>query len=243
MISDADIQAYVDGELGPVRRAKVDNAAAADPNLAAEIERRRRLREAMQAAFDPVLEEPLPPHMLATIARGPRPAEPEPKRRRTWLPAGAALAAGLALWVFAAVGFNTLASHEPISAGPSGLRAEGALARALDRRPAGETGGEAEIVLSFAQADGTACRAFALPARALSGLACRADGRWRIEALATTGTAAATRYRQASSATPPEILAAVDARIAGEAFDAAQDAAWRARGWRATAGGRNARGP
>jgi hypothetical protein len=41
-----------------------------------------------------------------------------------------------------------------------------------------------------------------------------------------------TDYRTAASATPPAVLASVDATIAGEALDAAAERAARDRGWK-----------
>ncbi|MFN3843995.1 MAG: zf-HC2 domain-containing protein, partial [Rehaibacterium terrae] len=59
-ISDERLMAYVDGELDAAQAAQVEAAIAADPALAAAVARQRRLRERLRAAFDPVLDQPVP---------------------------------------------------------------------------------------------------------------------------------------------------------------------------------------
>lgn len=70
-ISEADLQAYVDGRLAAPRRAEVAAELAADPELAAQIESYRVHGEALRAAFQPVLEEPIPDRLLVAT-RPPR---------------------------------------------------------------------------------------------------------------------------------------------------------------------------
>ena len=55
---------------------------------------------------------------------------------------------------------------------------------------------------------------------------------WVVEALSHAGAAQPGEVRQAASAMPPEVQAAIDARIQGEAFDAAAERAARAQHWR-----------
>jgi hypothetical protein len=68
----------------------------------------------------------------------------------------------------------------------------------------------------------------------LSGLACRNHDAWQVQALqSTTGESSSDIYRQATSALPPLIAAAVDASIAGEALDATGEARARDHRWQA----------
>jgi len=55
-----DLQAYVDDQLDPVRRAEVDVWLATHPLEAARLRSYRKQNEALQALFAPVLDEPLP---------------------------------------------------------------------------------------------------------------------------------------------------------------------------------------
>lgn len=59
-ISEAELQAYVDGRLDELRRAEVDAWLAARPEEAERIGAYRRASEEVRAHFDAVLAEPLP---------------------------------------------------------------------------------------------------------------------------------------------------------------------------------------
>jgi len=82
-ISDADLQALVDGRLRDDRRAEVEAAVGADPALTDRVAAYRAQTAALRAAFEPILEETVPVRLLDAT---------RPRRRRVW-----ALAAGL-LW-------------------------------------------------------------------------------------------------------------------------------------------------
>ena len=112
--------------------------------------------------------------------------------------------------------------------------AAGALASALSAQVsnATDTSGNVRIGLSFRAKDGNYCRTFALPRDSSAGVACRNEDRWQIEALArASGDASAPDYRQAATELPPVILEVVESTIEGEALDAEQEAAARARDW------------
>lgn len=91
-ISEADLQAYADGRLEPERRLAVEAWLAAHPEEGERIADYRRLGEALRAAYDPVLAEPLPqrfarralPWRRAALAAG-------------WMALGVALG-GIAGW-------------------------------------------------------------------------------------------------------------------------------------------------
>jgi hypothetical protein len=56
---------------------------------------------------------------------------------------------------------------------------------------------------------------------------------WRLRVVSAAAPAAKTAYRTASSETPPAVMAAVDAMIAGAPLDAAGEAKAQAAGWKA----------
>ena len=96
--SDADVHAYVDGQLAPDRVALVESALDRDPELAARVADIRAQNAALRDALDPVLAEPIPDRLLAAAAtrrRGRR------SRMRRWslpaLAAAATLVIGVAL--------------------------------------------------------------------------------------------------------------------------------------------------
>lgn len=68
------VMAYVDGELDAPARARFEAALAADPTLQDAVQRERQLRQVLSAAYDPVLNEPMPAALRAAVAAKPLPA-------------------------------------------------------------------------------------------------------------------------------------------------------------------------
>lgn len=66
-ISEEELQACVDARLEGPRHDRIAAAVASDPELAQRAEQLRRLTDAMHAAYDSVLDEPVPPEMLRTV--------------------------------------------------------------------------------------------------------------------------------------------------------------------------------
>jgi anti-sigma factor RsiW len=216
--------AYVDGALPAPERAAFETEMAADPALAARVEQHRRLAARVSGAYAPVLEEPVPPHLTALAGaandRGPR---------RAGLPRWAAMAASLALGVLA--GRLLWPDQGPLATHGGDLVARGGLETALTTKLASDPG-PVKVGLTFRSRDGRYCRTFASPADRLAGLACRRDGRWVAQTTTAWAPQPSPDYRTAASAMPPAVLAAVDATLAGEAFDAAAERAARDRGWK-----------
>ena len=71
-VSEADVQAYVDGRLSAARSAGIDEALANDPELAARVAAMRAQNAALRDAFDLVLAEPIPERLLAATVPPPR---------------------------------------------------------------------------------------------------------------------------------------------------------------------------
>lgn len=96
-IDDADLHAYVDGQLAPERLAAVDAALLREPELAARVAALRELNAALRDALDPILAEPIPERLLAAAAM---PRAPSGEGRRWSAPlfaAAATLLIGLGL--------------------------------------------------------------------------------------------------------------------------------------------------
>ncbi len=68
-ISEAEIQAYLDGKLSDSERERVSIAIASDPELMRQVAELRTLADALRSAFDPVLAEPVPPKFIKTVTR------------------------------------------------------------------------------------------------------------------------------------------------------------------------------
>jgi anti-sigma factor RsiW len=94
-VPDADVHAYVDGQLEPRRAAALEAALATDPELAARVAALRALNAALRDALDPVLAEPIPERLLAAATA------PEARTAgfRRWLAPAFAMAATLLVGV------------------------------------------------------------------------------------------------------------------------------------------------
>ncbi len=228
------VRAYVDGELDDVTTARIERAAEADPALAAQIQAEQKLKLALGARFDSILDEPVPERLTAAIEDARKVVSLEAVRQRrfgfnarTLRWAGPAIAAALVL----ALLIPGLGNGQTVQR--DGLTfAANDLAQALDSQLVAEQrqGSETRILLSFADETGRLCRGFA---RAdLSGIACRRDGGWRLRVQRDGVDVDAGDYRQAGSV-DSAILAAVQDMASGPALDAAQERAAKARGWRA----------
>jgi hypothetical protein len=218
-----EIYAYVDGELDAETAARLEADSRADATLAAHIAEQRELRARLKAELDPVLNESIPERLHAALA-GPerggavapigaaRPATRPAWSPREWLAVAASLVVGVFAGVFASRGPGGL----PFETDDGRLVAAGYLDTALSTQLAGAAADDAAIGLTFRAADGEYCRTFALQAGS-GGVACRRDGRWRVELLdAAASQPASDDFRQASSALSPAIVGAVAALGAGE---------------------------
>jgi Anti-sigma factor NepR len=193
-----------------------------DEQLKAE---RRRL----SAAFDGVLNEPVPDRLKALLA--------EPAPQVVDLGAVRAQRRGMSNWaawggMAATLVLGTLIGTRlaPSGGEGTGLVATGAIARALDQQLASAPAGPVAVQLSFKAKDGRYCRSFSTAASA--GLACREpDGAWALQQVVAVAAPPSGGMRQAASSLPAAVLAAVDASMAGEALNAEQERVARDTGW------------
>lgn len=237
MIGEEELMAYADGELTGADKARVEAALAADADLRTRLGKHRRLRSLLQQAYAPVLDEEVPAQLVEAVQA---PAAPAPVidlaaarakrapilrewRTREW----GAMAAVLIVGVL--VGGPMMNRDGLVG---DDMVAKGALARALETQLAADEGA-VRIGVSFRTADGAACRTFVADRGALSGLACKEDGAWRIDMALRGERKDATAFRMAAAETPPTVLARVE-ELAGEqgAMDASAERAARDRSWR-----------
>jgi hypothetical protein len=240
--SDETVMAYADGELDVATRAAVEAAMALDPQLALRVARHRALRGRLHAALDPVLDEPLPQRLLASVQGAPaqrradRSALQHQAAPRWSWPQWGAIAASLVTGVLLGPLLWRMPAGSMLVSRDGQVLASGALARALTEQLASNQppGAPVQIGVSFRARNGDYCRTFVLQDEsALAGLACRGHQAWRLEVLAhgPAPPAAAAGYRPAGSALPASVTHTLDELIAGEPLDAGAEAAARARGW------------
>jgi len=233
-IGEETLMAYVDGELGGLRREEVERVLAVDPELRSRVESELRLRARIAGHYAPVADEPVPERLTALLA-GPNVVDLHSARARRARPLWQTLTA-LAATLILGLSVGTMLPRDDGGGGPvafaDGLMvAQGELADALETRLAADRPADGtRIGVSFAASDGRLCRTFDGPA--LSGLACRGDSGWQIAAAAAPGAGQAGQYRQASTAGHPLVLAAAQEMMAGEPLDAEGERRARERGWR-----------
>jgi len=186
-------------------------------------------RRRLAAAFDGVLNEPVPDRLKALLA------EPAAQvvdlgavRARRAMSSWAAWGGMAATLLLGTLIGTRLAP--PNATDENRLVATGAIAQALNRQLASAPGGAVAVQVSFKARDGRYCRSFSTTASA--GLACRdSDGAWALQQVAAVAPTPGTGMRQAATALPPAVLGAMDRLIAGEALNAEQERTARDAGW------------
>ncbi len=103
-VTEADLQAYVDGRLDTGRRARVEGWLAARPEEAERVAAYRRLSGEVRAAYQAMWSEPVPEGLTRARAR------------RKWLPK-VALAAG---WLALGIAIGVIATLELRATRPGG---------------------------------------------------------------------------------------------------------------------------
>lgn len=241
---DAEIYAYVDGELDAATAARLEADSRADAALAARIAEQRGLRARLRAEFDPVLDEPLPQRLGDALAGAGHGAGITPigaarserggaARPRWSLREWTAVAATLVLGVLVGLLASRSSGGLPLELDRGRLVAVDYLDTALSTQLAGAApqGAAARIGLSFRAAGGEYCRTFATQAGP-GGLACRRDGRWAVELLDAAAPPAPTGdFRQASSALSPAMLGAISALGASDLLTPDEERQQLASGW------------
>jgi anti-sigma factor RsiW len=242
---DDVLAAYADGELDQSTRIAVESAMTTDPQIARRIEQHRALRKRLRTALDPVLDEPVPAHLIELVRNTSAPSAVQSKAQviplrdgrtpRQTLPWWAALAASLILGIIAGRLVSPGGAPGPIATHEGHMMARGLLAQALTQQLASQQRASEPVQLgvSFRSKSGEYCRTFSMRAPLVAGLACHAADGWRLEVLSNTaaGQPDAGAYRQAASSMPPALVSAVSNEIAGEPLDASAEAAARSRGW------------
>jgi anti-sigma factor RsiW len=138
-ITEADLHAWVDGQLAPERAREIEAYVAERPEEAARLELYRAQGRELHALYDPVLDEPLPARLL-------RAARPRPAWRAA--AAGALVAVGaMAGWVAHGLADDAVRPLAPASVDSQDFARRAALAYAVyspDQRRAVEVGADQE---------------------------------------------------------------------------------------------------
>jgi hypothetical protein len=181
LTAEERMAAWLDGALTPAEAAAFEADLQGDPDLAARAAAWRGNDRFIADALAPVAQEPIDEALLQSLGLGAPAAsvaasaanDNPPWWRRYALPLGGAVAAGLALVLLVA---------------PQGSKPQqDPLSLALDTTPALTStrladGRVIEPTLTVRAADGRWCREYRSVATV--ALACRKDGRWKVEGLA-----------------------------------------------------------
>ena len=231
MNEDEKFFAWLDGELGPADAAEMEARVAADPELARLAAQHRALGSQLRSAFDPVAEAPVPERLQAVVRPTAQVIDFGAAKRSRSMPAlaqWAAMAATLAIGIFV----GTRVPQEtaaPVQVEAGKLYAAASLNRALDSELASAPTGDVRIGITYRDNAGEICRTFT--ASAGSGLACRNGSRWQMKGLFAAPEGQGSDYRMAAGM-DPNLAALVDSTMAGAPFDAAEEKAAKAKGWK-----------
>ena len=235
MVTDELFFAWLDGELDPQEADRVAAEVAADDKLAERAKQHRAMQARLKGPFDGLLDAPMPEPLLAAV-RKPEPevvdfaAAQRSREARRWapLPQWAAVAATLAVGIFVGT-MVPQRSNAPVAVQGGKVYAAAALDDALNTQLASAPGGDVRIELTFRDQRGAICRSFTEPAA--SGLVCRNGDRWQVRGLFVAPEGQGGPYRMAAGA-DPDLAALVSSTMTGEPFDATQEKAAQAHGWR-----------
>ena len=208
-ITPEHLMAYADGALSTEEMVETALLIEAHPELQAELDVYLESSQAISGTFDGVLAEPVPEHMKALVmgtaieeSTAPAPeskvvslSEHRAERNRrlatpAWLQ-GLAACAAIAFGVFIGTNVQSAPSgsdpHALVYAGI--IDPQSSLGQALETAPSATVvsmdNGAFKAIQSFQVADNTLCREYEAGKadEGVTAVACRRDGRWRVEAL------------------------------------------------------------
>lgn len=222
MNRDERLLAYVDGELAGEELATFEAEIAANPELAAEVEKHRGLAGRLAAAR---AERAEVAGQGKSKARSRPKAPAAPPRPQLSVLHWGAIVVGLAAGVAAGIsgGRYLWPEQGSVIATDGMLTASGALERALSGQLGAEKG-PVTTPTTFRTARGRLCRTFTSAPDNLAGVACRQiDGGWVLQTTTVLGL---------PGAMPGAVDAAVDGLMAGVPLDTAAERAARDKGWK-----------
>lgn len=187
-VSDADLNAYLDGGLDAAARLRVDAALQQDASLRTRLEALRRADALLRDAFPPMTSSPRFDDLVNKHFDAQRVVSLASRRQQWRTPMAAAATVAIA----ALAGYWVGAVNNKVESQLVSIEAGTSLYAALERTPSGEQasmdGDVIKPILTFRAADGRFCREveFDHGAAASVGIACRGEESWRMVVLAET---------------------------------------------------------
>jgi hypothetical protein len=242
MNEDEKLSGFIDRELESNELADMEALIARDAQAQTRVSRLQGNDRLVRAAFDTPMEEAVPDRFLAAVdaglaAHANAPSVPfEPRagndNGRAWSRMGGAVAASLAVGLFVGTQFAPSGGDPTISI---------AMNDALNSTPSAQrvslkSGEQLTPYLTFARAGGGYCRQFSMTASHgnRSGVACKSDGQWRVEALLPAGAVASAEdgYVTAEGPVVAGLGAVIGKLRAGDPLDKEAEAALIERRWK-----------
>ena len=235
-IDDETFFAWLDGELEAKQADAVAAEVASDPRLTRLAEQHGAFETRLRGAFDTVAAAPVPERLAKSI----KPSSAQivhlaaPRRssnddsRWGW-PQAAAIAATLVLGIGLGTTLDSERSTAPVEVRGGKMFAATQLDDALNQQLASDQAGDVHLGITFRDQQGAICRTFT--DQRSSGLACREGDDWQLRGLFAAPEGQSDSYRMATGM-DPNLAALIDSTIQGEPFEAEQEKAAKARGWR-----------
>ena len=112
VVTEADLHAYIDGELSPARYEEVETYLADHPDASARLQGYEEDKRALRTLFDPVLAQPLPEPLQALAESGPATRWSHPSWLSRW--SLQRIAAGFAIAIISgAIGWGAHGRYQP----------------------------------------------------------------------------------------------------------------------------------
>ena len=242
MTMEEQLSAYLDGELEAAERDRLLAALEKDNELRRLAELLRQNDERLRAASRSLVRDEVPERFVRLFGKEAERDRPVPSvpasagqasnynRRLTWR-LGSAMAASLAI--------GLLLGSEFARGGSDGLMSA-PLEAGLDHAVSGTefklaSGEQLAPRLTFARKGGGYCRQFQLKSKSAtaSGIACRSDGDWTLEALMPgSRPSASDGYIVAEGSSDPRLDDLIDSLREGDPLDPAAEAELIRRDWR-----------
>jgi hypothetical protein len=244
--TDAELSAFLDGELAPTEMEALSLALETDAGLAARMERLGSANTAYLGAIGAIDGAPMKASLKAAMETPPtaKVIAFQPRSLGAFVTQHRAIAASL---VCAAAVWGLMSSmagpgaDDPLAPGADGMIvASSPVHRMLETGRTGEVvtisaGVSATPRLTFASDDGGFCRQFDVMngESASAAIACREGDGWKTQVVAYGLPKPSGDFQTASAARSPVLEAFLDQRMSGAPMNAEDEAKLLAGGWKA----------
>lgn len=233
MIREAELMAYLDGEVTAKRREVIAEAIAGDGVLRQVLQDEQKVRDAVGQCYDPVLNEEVPERLTRLFAARANsgvnmPAKSSIGFEKWRWDFAVPLAASLVLGIFV----GTIAiNNDDSSIAETVEQLDSSVTLALDTQLSSTQSADQPVQIgsTFSSHDGRVCRTY--QTTDTTGVACHDGDQWHLNFYASRESGRLGEYQQANSASAI-VMSSVQEMIAGDPFDAREEREARDSGWK-----------